>query len=401
MRRDQIPNWLKLVLAAAGLVLLIPALWVLMSVTARPLYPDSQSVPTVMSSPPSSTWASAVERGRQIVRASVASQNLPGLSLAVGIDDELVWAEGFGFADLKTSEPVTPNHRFRLGTASTIFTSAAVGRLTESGRLKLDEQIQTYTPAFPQKQWPVTLRELMANTAGVVSDDDGGQLFTKHCETPADALPYFAEKPLLFQPGTRYRYSSYGWILVSAAVEAAAHEPFLRFVQERIFDPLGMRDTVPDSAPVTNDDFPPINLVRELIYDPQARRGAGRSSRKTDNVTPYFTRFASDPKYGMHVMRPLDYSCYTGASDFVSTPSDLVRFGMAVESLHGLGLYTTTLKIAGKQMRVIGQNGSSFGGMVASLLMIPEDNIVIAVTANISHADTFSIALKAVEPFVD
>jgi len=250
----------------------------------------------------------------------------------------------------------------------------------------------------------------MAHTAGVVSDDDGGQLFTKHCEAPSEALQYFAEKPLLFQPGTRHRYSSYGWILISTAIEAAAHEPFLRFMQEQIFDPLGMRDTVPDSAPALDDDFPAINLVRELIYDPQARRGPSRGSAKKDKVTPYFTRFASDPKYGMHVMRPLDYSCYAGSSEFVSTPSDLVRFGMAirkgkllqpatVESLHGLGWYATTLPIAGKQRRVIGQNGDSLGGMVASLMMIPEDDIVVAVTSNISHADTFSIAVKAAESF--
>ena len=61
---------------------------------------------------------------------------------------------------------------------------------------------------------------------------------------------YFAENPLLFEPGTRYRYSSYGWILVSAAVEAAADQPFLTFMREQIFDPLGMRDTIPDSATV-------------------------------------------------------------------------------------------------------------------------------------------------------
>ena len=87
--------------------------------------------------------------------------------MAVGIGGDIVWAEGFGFADLKTSVPVTPNHRFRIGTASTVLTSAAVGLLLENGRLKLDDEIQTYVPAFPQKQWPVTLRELMGHMAGV------------------------------------------------------------------------------------------------------------------------------------------------------------------------------------------------------------------------------------------
>src|SRR6185503_7151900 len=101
-------------------------------------------------------------------------QNLPGLSVAVGIDGDLVWAEGFGFADLKTSAPVTPNHRFRIGTASTVLASAAAGLLVENGRLKLADEIQTHVPAFPKKQWPVTLRELMGHTAGVISDGDEG-----------------------------------------------------------------------------------------------------------------------------------------------------------------------------------------------------------------------------------
>ena len=180
---------------------------------------------------------------------SVAEQNLPGLSVAVGIDGDIVWAEGFGFADLKTSVPVTPDHRFRIGTASTVLTSAAAGLLLENGRLKLDDEIQTYVPAFPKKQWPVTLRQLMGHTAGVIPDGgDEGPLFTKHCERPVEALQYFAENSLLFKPGTQYRYSSYGWILVSAAVEAAADQPFLTFMRERIFDPLGMRDTIPDPA---------------------------------------------------------------------------------------------------------------------------------------------------------
>src|SRR4029453_6795493 len=174
-------------------------------------------------------------------------------------------------------------------------------------------------------------------TAGVIPDGgDGGPLFTKHCERPVDALQYFAENSLLFKPGTQYRYSSNGWILVSTAVEAAADQPFLTFMREQIFDPLGMRDTIPaPTAGEADDDFPLVNLIRELIFDPRATRDTAPDSTKKpvqDRVTPYFTRFASDPNYGLHLMRPLDYSCYAGASVFVSTPSDLVRFGMAVNS---------------------------------------------------------------------
>jgi len=199
MPKRRIPAWLILTLAAVGLVLVIPVLWVFVSLTAKPLHPDPANVPTVARSAPSPKSAAAVQKARQIALAHLTTENLPGLSVAVGIDGEIAWAEGFGYADLKSSVPVTPDHRFRIGTASTALTSAAAGLLLENGRLKLDEEIQTYVPAFPKKQWPVTMRELMGHTAGVIAEGaDGGTLFTKHCERPADALQYFAKNPLAF-----------------------------------------------------------------------------------------------------------------------------------------------------------------------------------------------------------
>jgi serine beta-lactamase-like protein LACTB, mitochondrial len=395
--KSQARPWLTLIFVAAALLLVaIPGLWVYMTTTAMPLHPNPQDVPSVMHSAPLPKWTGAVEQGRQIVRASLTGQNLPGLSVAVGIGGGIVWAEGFGFADLEKRVPVTPNHRFRIGTASTVLTSAAAGLLLEQGRLTLDELIQTYVPAFPRKQWPVTLRQLMGHTAGVKSDGgDEGPLFSEHCERPVEALPHFAESSLQFEPGTRYRYSNYGWIVVSAAIEAAADQPFLTFMRERIFDPLGMRDTLADSA------AKPI----------------------PDRATFYFPRFAADPTYGLHLMRDLDYSCYAGSSVFLSTPSDLVRFGMAInsgkllqratvqllqtpqrlpsgeETGYGLGWDLETVTLAGQQTRAAGHDGASLGGMVASFITFPEHGIAVAVMSNISYADTPAVALKIAQAF--
>ena len=141
-------------------------LYVYMKATARPLHPDPQEVPSVTQSAPSPQWAGAVEQARQIVRAGLAEQNLPGLSVAVGVGGDIVWAEGFGWADLEKRVPVAPETRFRTGGASMALTSAAVGLLLEKGRLNLDDEIQTYVPAFPKKQWPVTLRQLMGHRGG-------------------------------------------------------------------------------------------------------------------------------------------------------------------------------------------------------------------------------------------
>lgn len=424
-------NWLWWILVPFGLLLLaIPGMWVFMGTTAQVLHPNPNEVPTVADSEPEPKLAGPVEQAQKIVRAHISEENLPGLSVAVGIGGEIVWAEGFGYADLKSNMPVAPSHRFRLGTASTVLTSAAAGLLIEDGRLKLDDEIQTYVPGFPKKQWPVTVRELMGHTAGIVNDDgDEGTLFSKHCEQPVDALKYFAEYSLLFEPGTKYRYSSYGWILMSAAIEAAAKEPFLTFMRDRVFAPLGMRDTLPDPSTVEDDDdFPLFNLIREKVFDPRASKKqktkpAPPKESVQDRATPYFPRYSADPNYGLHLMRPLDLSCFAGASVFLTTPSDLVRFAMGInggkllkpttvqmlqtaqrltsgaETGYGLGWDIENVTLAAEQTRVIGHDGQSLGGMVASLVTIPERGLVVAVMSNISYAETSTLALKIAEVF--
>jgi serine beta-lactamase-like protein LACTB, mitochondrial len=397
--KSRAENWAAVIVLAVGLLLTaIGGLWVYMSATATPLHPSVQDVPSVTHSAPLPKWADAVEQGRQIARASLAEQNLPGLSVAVGTGGEIVWAEGFGWADLENTVKVAPDTRFRIGTLSTALTSAAVGVLLEKDRLKLDELIQTYVPAFPEKEWPVTLRQLMGHVAGVTTDDgDEGPLFTAHCERPVEALPYFAEHSLLFEPGTQFRYSSYGWILMSAAVETAVGEQFLTFMRKQIFEPLGMDETQADSS----------------------TKAVG------DRATSYFPRFAADPRYGPDQNRDLDYSCYAGASVFVSTPSDLVRFGMAInkgtllqpatvqllqtsqrlpsgqETGYGLGWDLETVSFAGDHARTVGHDGELLGGMVATLMTFPEHGIVVSVTSNVSYADTPAVALKIAQAFAE
>ena len=395
--RNRTETWLVVfVLGICALVVAIFGLPLYMSATSTPLHPEPDSVPSVTHSDPSRAPAEAVERGRQIMRAGLVEQNLPGLSVAVGVGGEIVWAEGFGWADLENRVPVTPATRFRIGTASKVLTSAAVGMLVEEGRMKLDEEIQTYVPEFPKKQWPVTLQQLMGHLAGVRTDSgDEGPLFSQRCERPVEGLQFFAERRLLFEPGTEYRYSSYGWIVVSAAVEAAADEPFLTFMREQIFDPVGMRDTMAES-------------VSEPI---------------PERATFYFPRFAADPRYGPDLMREIDISCYSGASTFLSTPSDLVRFGMAIDSGkllqpatvqafqtsqrlpsgqetgYGLGWDLETVTIAGKETRSAGHDGTLLGGPVSSLMTFPEHGSVVAVASNISYADTAAVALGIARAF--
>src|SRR6185436_16750694 len=109
--------------------------------------------------------------------------------------------------------------------------------------------IQAYVPSFPEKQWSITLRQLMGHLSGVRHyDSESDYMPTVHCERAAEHVSHFANDPLRFQPESSYSYSTFGWILVSAAVETATKEPFFTFMRAQVFDPLGMRDTTSDSA---------------------------------------------------------------------------------------------------------------------------------------------------------
>jgi serine beta-lactamase-like protein LACTB len=399
MSKSRIPIWASLILLGMGLLGVgIPGLFVYMKVTATKVHPDSQKIRSVMESPPLAKWAGAAEQARQIARTSISENNLAGLSIAVGIDGEIVWTEGFGFADIENSSPVTPGHRFRTGTASIVFTSAAIGLLLEEGRLKLDDEIQKYVPDFPVKQWPVTIRQAMGQVAGFKPEDpDNGVLTSSHCKRPAEAVALFAKEPLLFQPGTQYSDSTFGWVLLSAVVEAAADRPFVTFLNERILHPLGMPDT-----------------FKELVTDPPP-----------DAVTSYNPRFAANPTYGLTPLPKFDYSCHSGSNGFLSTPSDLVRFGMAInrgkllrlqtvqmlqtpqvlasgkQTSYGLGWELKTVRLAGERVQAAGYSGHFWVEEVASLLTFPERGLAVAVMSNVGFAGTPSIAVRIAQAFAE
>ena len=395
---NRMETWIALaVLAVGGGLAALAALHLYTTATAIRWHPEATRVPSVSQEQISPRWSESVERARQSVRAAMSEQNLPGVSVAVGIDGTSVWAEGFGFADVETRAGVTPATRFRIGTASIPLTSAAAALLIEQGELKLDEPIQTYVPEFARGARPATLRQVMGHLAGLSYDGgDENPLLGMHCGRPVEALPVFRAPAADFEPGTRYTYATYGWILVSAAIEAAAHDSFERVMRTRVFEPLGMQATDID-----------------------------RTDRATtDRTKDYFPRYAADPRYGLHDLRPIDLSCYAGASAFVSTPSDLVRFGLAVvggtwlrpdtvqqlqtsqrlrsgeETGYGLGWDLETVTLAGRPTAVVGHDGEILGGPVATLLTVRDRGLVVAVTSNIAHAKTAAIAAGVAEAFM-
>lgn len=316
----------------------------------------------------------AVDAAQVLAAAVVEEANLPGLSIAVGIDGAVVWSEGFGYADLELRVPLTPLTRFRIGSVSKPFTATAVGLLYEEGKLDLDAPVQRYVPGFPEKRWPVTTRQLGGHIAGIRHYRDDEFLSSRHYDGVLEGLRIFADDPLLFRPGTDYSYSSYGWNLISAVVQMASGEEFLPFMMQRVFRPLGMRHTVPDQV---------------------------------TRVIPQRSSYYEHDSDGRIVNAPfVDNSYKWAGGGFLSTPEDLIRFGFGyirdpllkpatVELLftpqhlesgettgYGIG-WRTTEDWSGR--RAVGHTGGSVGGTTA-FWTYPGQQMVIAAVSNLSDA---------------
>lgn len=276
--RNRLPRWAaRTALAVGAVVAAFAAFLTHEVVVTAPLFSPSQGVPSVVRSAPSPQYGPAVARARELVRAAVLRQNLPGVSVAVGAGDAVVWAEGFGWRDVVTRAPVTPETRFNIGTAAASVTAAVA---------------------------PVALTD-----------------------TGAEA--------------------------------AAAWSP------EHVGEP--------------EEDFPLFTIVRHVIFRPVGLAPA--EPLPGDRATFYVPRSDEKPLGGRRLMYMRDLACCANGMAFYSTPSDLVRFALATQP-----------------GRV---DGELAGGTVMSLMSGRVGGTVIAVTSNMAHADTPSLAQRVGEAFAE
>ena len=374
---------------------------------------DPGALPAEALAPPAARYAAPVEQVRRHARNLIVDENLPGVSIAVAVDGELAWAEALGWSDLEEGIPLTPRLRFRIGGVSQPLTAAAVGLLFERGRLDLDAPVGDYLPALPDGHGRVTARQLMGHVAGFghygggengqINPDDRLAFARRTCAVAADAIDVVAGDRLRFEPGTAFRYSSYGWVLVSVLVEAVAGEPFADFMDREVFAPVGMRDTRLDAP-----------------GGPPGRHGHAVPGR----AGLYFPAFAMRTRYGLHGAPNIDHTCLMGADGFVSTPSDLVRFGAALSrgdllepgtvelvqtqaqlasgepTGYGLGWFVRRVPLDDAEARMIGHGGSAVGGST-SFMAFPDRDLVIAVSSNVSFAEDAvrSLALATAKAF--
>ena len=180
------------------------------------------------------------DRATRMVKRFMKIHKMPGLSVTVGKNDEIIWSRSFGFADVEQNIFVTPKTRFRIGSVSKTVTSAAIGRLLDQGKLDLNAPVQKYVPSFPVKRWPITTRQTMGHLAGIRHYRWQEMLSDKFYPDVASGLEIFNNDTLLHEPGSKFRYSSYGWNLVSAVVEGASEIEFLSYMEDSVFTILGL-----------------------------------------------------------------------------------------------------------------------------------------------------------------
>lgn len=249
----------------------------------------------------------AADAGRAIVDSLRQTLKFPGIAVAVSVDGEIVWSEGLGLADVERRLPVTRRTVFPIYSVSKGLTGTALARLHQSGRIELDAPVRSYLPTFPDKGQPITVRQLAGHLGGIRHYRPGAGEGTalRHCETAEEGLEPFRDDPLVHPPGTDFEYTSYGFVLLSAAMAAAAGKSFEALMTEEVLEPYGMETTY---------------FANRRGWIPDL---ASRYEYRGDSL-------------GVVPARRMDISCKFGAGAYLSTAEDLVRLADGVLAGRGL-----------------------------------------------------------------
>ena len=332
--------------------------------------------------PSSASAADRCAQNADAIRAAVndvaTRQANVGMSVAVSREGRVVFSEGFGMADLEGGIPATTRTRYPVASITKAFTGVAVLAAADRGIMDLDAPIQTYVPDFPRKPGPdITPRLLAAHLAGLRhwSNERTPALYARHINDVREILPLFADDTLVAPPGSRYSYSSYGYNLLGAALQAAAGKRYQEVVMRDVMTPLGMASTQFDDV----RRIIPLRSRKYSFYDLVTSADLAEPIRVPD----------------------WDYSHNMAGGNIISTAEDLTRLG---DALTAPGLLTpASLALLYRRPRVgavvspmsfgwfvtdtvgsprrIHINGSN-AGVQAGLFVFPDERLVIALISN-------------------
>lgn len=331
---------------------------------------------------------SALDSVRAVVQRFQEQQQIPGLAVAIGRDSAIVWSAEFGVADIASGTPVAADTKFRIGAISMALTSAALGLLVEQDKIRLDADIRCYVDSFPEKRYSATVGQVAGHTGGIRHYQGDEFRSNRHYPAVLDGLAIFARDSLLFEPGTRYRFSTYGWSLIGAAIEKASGQEFLTYMRRAVTEPLALSNTMPE---------------------------------RTDTVIDALSKFYVLEDGQVREAPAVDNSYKWAGGGYVSTPSDLVHFSL--ELLNGELLRPETVEILwtsqrtndggetgygmgwsigrdADERRVVSHTGGSVGAR-SMLLIYPDEHVAVAITTNLEGVRFGSLAQTIASYFLD
>jgi CubicO group peptidase (beta-lactamase class C family) len=177
----------------------------------------------------------------------------PGCIIAIAHRDDLLLEQAFGCADLSTGEKLTPRHRFRVASHSKSFTSAAIMKLREQRKLRLDDSVGEFVQELHPELAQVTIAQILSHSAGIIRDGaDSGQFSDRRPYFDKNELMADFQRPLTIEPNTRFKYSNHGYGLLGFVIEAITQEPYRAWIKREIVDAAGLLETEPD-MPIAKD----------------------------------------------------------------------------------------------------------------------------------------------------
>ncbi len=294
----------------------------------------------------------------------------PGISIAVMQDGKIVFAEGFGYADLSNKTPVTTKTQFRAASVSKMMTVTALALLVQEKKLDLDAPIQKYIPNYEEKRFPITARALAGHVSGIPHYSSGDSIKKQFYTSVEESLTVFSHLDLLSEPGTEYSYSTHGYTLLSAVIEGASGVPFLDYLKKEVFQPLQMHDSGPDLRAAT-----PANMTH--LY------GLTKEGESSSIEHP------EDPSYKW------------GGGGMIATPTDLVKLGNAylngfIRPATVVQLFTSQKLNSGEETGVgigwrrswdmdgrrVYEHAGAMGGARSVISIFPDDSLVVAIMSN-------------------
>src|SRR5580693_1026750 len=302
----------------------------------------------------------------------------PGCALGVYRDGQMIYAKGYGLANVEDSVPITPKSVFDIGSTSKQFTAASILLLEKQGKLSVNDDIRKYLPELPDYGQKITVLQLLNHTSGL-RDYLGLMEFaginTDSVTTDEDALQMIVrQKALNFAPGSDWLYSNTGFFLLSVIVKRVSGKSLREFAGENIFTPLEMTHTQ------YRDDHTSLIANRAMAYDVK-EKGGGYSLDVS-----YFEQTGDGAVHtSVEDLQKWDenfYSGQIGGKEFLSEIQEVGKLNNGKLLLYAKGLHIEDHR----GLRTV-SHGGSWGGYRAELLRFPDQHFSVACLCNLGSAD--------------